>query len=156
MQGPRASVAVIVVDEDYNLLLAERIAAHEGGKHGCPGGKVDFLETPEAAAIREIKEETGLTLNVEPVPLIANCHYPHEGNHFVCLWFKARMPGVRPDVPFIELNAEGNPKTFGWKWHSSKELRSVPLMYSTLYAYDKVVSANDRYELLNIGPEGLF
>jgi ADP-ribose pyrophosphatase YjhB (NUDIX family) len=156
MTGPRASVAVIVLDDENNLLLAERISKHENGKFGCPGGKVDFLETPEAAAIREIKEETDLDLKVLPVPVIANCHYPDEGNHFVCLWFTARLPGVRPPVPFIEKNAAGEPKTYGWGWHSALALPAIPLMYSTMYAYKKIVSGDNSYQLLNIGPDGLF
>lgn len=34
------------------------------GHWGIPCGKIDFGETPEQAALRELKEETGLTANL--------------------------------------------------------------------------------------------
>ena len=38
---PRIGVAVLFFDEADRILLAKRISDHEGGRYGCPGGKVD-------------------------------------------------------------------------------------------------------------------
>ena len=52
------SVAVALVDADGRVLLAQRPAGkHLAGLWEFPGGKVHAGETPEAALIRELKEE---------------------------------------------------------------------------------------------------
>jgi ADP-ribose pyrophosphatase YjhB (NUDIX family) len=56
----RHAVVHAVVERDGALLLVRR-AAHllEGGKWGLPGGFLDRDETLTAAALRELREETG-------------------------------------------------------------------------------------------------
>jgi len=54
-------VAVALVDADGRVLLAERPAGKSmAGLWEFPGGKVRGGETPEAALIRELKEELGI------------------------------------------------------------------------------------------------
>jgi mutator protein MutT len=50
---------------DAALLLTRRAAAlsSHGGQWALPGGRIDPGETPEAAALREMHEEVGLTLD---------------------------------------------------------------------------------------------
>ncbi len=60
--GPVAAVGGLVVNEAQELLLVRRARDPGKGKWGLPGGFVDRDETIEAALIREIQEETGLTV----------------------------------------------------------------------------------------------
>ena len=54
-------VAVALIDGDGRVLLAQRPAHKEhGGLWEFPGGKIHAGETPEAALIRELKEELGI------------------------------------------------------------------------------------------------
>jgi len=54
-------VAVALVDADGRILLAERPAGKPmAGLWEFPGGKLGEGETPEAALIRELKEELGI------------------------------------------------------------------------------------------------
>jgi len=54
-------VAVALVDADGRVLLAERPAGKPmAGLWEFPGGKLGEGETPEAALIRELKEELGI------------------------------------------------------------------------------------------------
>lgn len=54
-------VAVALVDADGRVLLAKRPEGKSmAGLWEFPGGKVDADETPEAALIRELKEELGI------------------------------------------------------------------------------------------------
>jgi mutator protein MutT len=55
------AVVVIVREDDRTLLLLRpKIARWAPLKWGFPGGKIEEGETPEAAAVRETKEETDL------------------------------------------------------------------------------------------------
>ena len=54
-------VAVVLVDQDGRVLIAKRPEGKAmAGLWEFPGGKVDPGETPEAALIRELKEELGV------------------------------------------------------------------------------------------------
>lgn len=57
----RVAVAIIV-DEQQRILITQRPlhAPYGGGMWEFPGGKLEADETPEAALIREIKEEVDL------------------------------------------------------------------------------------------------
>lgn len=57
---PLLSVDCIVFDRDDRLLLIKRGNAPFKGRYALPGGFVDIGETVEAAALRELKEETGI------------------------------------------------------------------------------------------------
>jgi 8-oxo-dGTP diphosphatase len=52
-------VGVIVVRGD-SVLFGLRRGAHGGGSWSFPGGHIEAGESPEACALRELEEETGL------------------------------------------------------------------------------------------------
>ena len=56
---PMVGIGVLVIDQD-KILLGERINSHGAGSWALPGGHLEFGETPEECAIRELEEETGL------------------------------------------------------------------------------------------------
>ncbi|MCH9626553.1 MAG: RNA pyrophosphohydrolase [Chlamydiales bacterium] len=59
MNYPRIGIGVIVLD--YNkILLGKRKNTHGEGTWAPPGGHLEFGETPEEGAKRELLEETGL------------------------------------------------------------------------------------------------
>ena len=56
--------AAALIDADGRVLLAERPAGkHLAGTWEFPGGKVHEGETPEAALVRELKEEIGIDVH---------------------------------------------------------------------------------------------
>ena len=60
-KSPSVTVDCVVFDESDRLLLIRRKHPPFAGQFALPGGFVDYGETTEAAARRELMEETGLT-----------------------------------------------------------------------------------------------
>jgi 8-oxo-dGTP diphosphatase len=59
-KNPALTVDCVVFNEDGELLLIQRKNEPFKGKYALPGGFVDYGETVEHAAVRELKEETGV------------------------------------------------------------------------------------------------
>ena len=59
-ERPKVGIGVLIV-KDGKILLGERIGAHGSGLFALPGGHLEFGETFEETARREVEEETGLT-----------------------------------------------------------------------------------------------
>ncbi len=65
----RTEGANVLVHDDQGHLLVVR-TTYSGGYWMLPGGKVERSETPQAAAIRETQEETGLTVAIDRLVLV--------------------------------------------------------------------------------------
>ena len=68
----QAAVGVVVLDDDagracFVLTRRRTTLRRHAGQFALPGGRLDPGETPEAAGLREIKEEIGLSLGEESV-----------------------------------------------------------------------------------------
>lgn len=64
-ENPVPAACLVVVDGQNRILLVKRSAPPEIGKWCLPGGFVELGETPETAALRELKEETALAGRIE-------------------------------------------------------------------------------------------
>lgn len=58
---------VVVIEKDGQVLLGKRTGAFGKGKWGLPQGYIEFEEDFLTAAIREVKEETGLAVEIQSI-----------------------------------------------------------------------------------------
>src|SRR5688500_12320666 len=52
--------AIVTITDGERILLVKRGNDHDKSKWAMPGGYIDYGEDPREAAIREVREETGL------------------------------------------------------------------------------------------------
>ena len=60
-ENPVPATCLVVLDTARQVLLVRRSVAPRIGQWCLPGGFMELGETPEAAALRELTEETGLS-----------------------------------------------------------------------------------------------
>lgn len=108
MSQPLIGVGVVIVRHD-KILLGRRQGSHGAGCWSAPGGHLEFGETPEACARREVLEETGLALDeVRRGPWV-NTLFTQAQKHYVTLFMLATAPHGEAQ----RLEPE---KCDGWQW----------------------------------------
>jgi 8-oxo-dGTP diphosphatase len=89
----------VLIRDGYGNAL---VVVHRDRKVAMPGGKIEEGETPEAAAIREVMEETGLT--VFQVKKIHEGPYDFASGTHVGVFFEAvRWSGVPHNMEPVKL-----------------------------------------------------
>ena len=91
MTTPTVAVGAFVFDRDGRILLVERGAPPSEGQWSIPGGKLEMNETLAQAVTREVREETGLVVEVGALACVVE--RMSEGYHYVILDYLARVIG---------------------------------------------------------------
>lgn len=119
----------LCIDEAGRLLLARLSAVEvEYGAWTLPGGGVDFGEHPDAAAIRELEEETGLVGEIEGIAGIFSHLYERSrwargaDLHFLGVVYRMRVVGG-------DLRDEVDGTTDAAAWFSRDEIADLRLVY---------------------------
>jgi 8-oxo-dGTP diphosphatase len=86
---PQVGVGVVIVRE-RKVLLGLRRGAHGAGTWALPGGHLEWGESVENCARREVKEETGLDLGVVSQGPYTNDVMASEGKHYVTCFVEAK------------------------------------------------------------------
>lgn len=116
------AAGVIIVNEQNQILLVQRGHAPQQGRWTVPGGRLEPGESPEQAAVREAREETGLEVQVEREVL--HVRLPTgDGRHFDVHDFVAKVVGgtLKPGDDAADA-----------RWFSHDELSSIPLTKNLL------------------------
>jgi 8-oxo-dGTP diphosphatase len=84
-------VAVALVDADRRVLIAQRPQGKAmAGLWEFPGGKVEPGETPEAALIRELEEELGISTKQACLAPVSFASHSYENFHLLMPLYACR------------------------------------------------------------------
>ena len=89
---PTTRVSVIVVSDDGKILLVR----HRKGNRlywVLPGGRLEYGETFQECAVRELKEETGLDIEVDRFCFLSEAIAPDRSRHIVNIYLKGHVVG---------------------------------------------------------------
>lgn len=96
---PVAAVLAVVVHEGRTLLV-RRANPPDQGLWGFPGGKIEYGEAIEAAALRELAEETGIRAEacgiITALDVIDRSEQGDAGHHFVLIAVRCRWISGTP------------------------------------------------------------
>jgi len=89
---PTTRVSVIVVSKDRQILLVR----HRKGNRQywvLPGGRLEYGETFHECAVREMREETGLDVEVDDFVYLSEAIAPDRSRHIVNIYLTAHVVG---------------------------------------------------------------
>ncbi len=108
---PRVGVAVIVI-RGAQVLVGRRLSTSHGHyTWQFPGGHLEFGESIEQCAAREVAEETGLTVTDPVLGPYTNDVFAEDGKHFVTLFVVTHSESGDADTKEPDKCAE-------WRWCS--------------------------------------
>jgi 8-oxo-dGTP diphosphatase len=85
MQHPRVGIGVFVW-KNGKFLIMQRWGSHGEGTWSLPGGHLEFGETWEQAAKREVLEETGMSIKNVAFLAATNDIFGQENKHYITIW----------------------------------------------------------------------
>ncbi len=115
MTHPKVGIGVLIFNEQ-KILLGKRKASHGIDSWAPPGGHLELRESFEDCAIREVKEETGLTISMPEFLAVTNDIFEDDDKHYVTIFMCAHYP---EDQTVENLEPE---KTAAWEWIDVKKL----------------------------------
>lgn len=111
-------VAVALVDADRRVLIAQRPEGKAmAGLWEFPGGKVEAGETPEAALIRELEEELGISTKEACLAPVSFASHSYDNFHLLMPLYACRKWQGTPEPR--EHSA--------LKWVRPQQLRNYPM-----------------------------
>ncbi|RLJ07409.1 MAG: DNA mismatch repair protein MutT [Candidatus Aenigmatarchaeota archaeon] len=114
MERPRIGVGVIVI-KDGKVLLGKRRGSHGKGSWCFPGGHLEFNESVEECARREVREEVGIEIKNLKMGPFTNDIFKKEGKHYVTLF-------VISEYKSGEVRVMEPDKCERWEWFEWKKL----------------------------------
>ena len=103
-RNPSPGVVALITSGEMILLGKRAQNVLEGGKWGLPGGFVEFEEDFLSAAHREIREETGLSIEIVSILSVVSNFFSPELHTLVVVLLAEKISGtLQPGDDMVEL-----------------------------------------------------
>ncbi|KAK9091124.1 hypothetical protein Sjap_024301 [Stephania japonica] len=115
---PKVGVGVVVVKGE-TVLMGRRRSSIGASTFAVPGGHLEFGESFEECAAREVKEETGLDIEKIEFLTATNTVFSDEPRpaHYVTIFIRAVLANPQQEAQNLEPE-----KCDGWAWYSWNDL----------------------------------
>ena len=121
---PMVGVSILVKHGD-RILLVKRQNVHGAGTWAPPGGHLEFGESFEDCAVREVGEETGVEINDVKFRVITNDVFESEHKHYITVWMEAKYVSGEP-----ASKAPSEESEVGWfTWRDLPQPLFLPLQH---------------------------
>ena len=130
---PLVGVGVLVT-KDAKILMGKRKNAHGDGTWAPPGGHLEYGETPEEGARREVQEETGLIVATMRWLTFTNDIFTEAKKQYITLYFVAEYISGTPQI----LEPE---KCTALDWFSFDELPSPLFLSFQNFLNQKIITS---------------
>lgn len=127
---PGIGVATFVLSEKHpeSVLLGRRKDVIGHGLYQVPGGHLEFGESWEQAAYREVLEETGLHVHNVSLCSIVDTIEPEQDYHYITVFMRGYVDETRGSEP---RNMEPQ-KCEGWHWWRWSAVPTSDLLFWSL------------------------
>lgn len=133
---PKVGVGVMLF-RDGKVLMAKRKGSHGAGELSFPGGHLEYMESFEACAVRETREECGVEIkNIKFLYLTNVMKYAPK--HYVHIGLVAELASGEPQVMEPE-------KAEDWKWYDLDKLPEGQLFEFCKLSFDAYKTGKTYY-----------
>jgi 8-oxo-dGTP diphosphatase len=103
--------------QNPTFLIGKRLGSHGAGTYALPGGHLEFGESPEECAAREILEETGLEVKNVRFLTATNDILKKDKKHYITMFMVCERASEKDEARVMESD-----KCEGWEWSTWEEL----------------------------------
>jgi 8-oxo-dGTP diphosphatase len=137
-QKPKVGVGILIF-KDGKILLGKRKGSHGEGEYAFPGGHLEYMESFEDCAKREIAEECGIEVENIRFEFLANLvkyapkHYIHIG--LMADWKSGEPKVLEPD------------KCESWTWYNIDNLPE-PIFEACKLSIEAYKTNNNYFDII--------
>ncbi|OZJ03957.1 hypothetical protein BZG36_03249 [Bifiguratus adelaidae] len=145
----RVGVAALVVysDGELRMLIGKRKGSHGAGTWQLPGGHLEFGESFEECARREVLEETNLEVSDATFLTATNDIMHDENKHYVTIFMLCKVDAsAAQNVRVMEPH-----KCECWHWIPLSDLKNEQSTYRPLFLPLKHLAELDHTVMLKYG-----
>lgn len=128
---PGVGVVIMHPTREFHIVMGVRKGGHGAGEWMIPGGKIEKWSTGPKTAVEEVKEETGLDIEVvnmggkslvgneafeDAIALSTGDYFRDDELHFVTMYYAAKIVGEEIEPKVMEPE-----KCEKWIWHDIRE-----------------------------------
>jgi 8-oxo-dGTP diphosphatase len=112
----------VIVQKNGKILLIKRQGSHGAETWAPPGGHIDFGETIENCAKREVKEEMDIEIKNLKVVGFTNDLFKKDKKHYITIWVFSDWKSGKEKMDGREMSE------FGWfDWNNLPKPLFIPL-----------------------------